>query len=65
MKRISFLMATGILASSPAFAEYNVAYEYQGETYTTQMPSHPNDRIKIKISVSPVSGASESSRYSY
>lgn len=44
---------------------YLVTYEYQGETYTTQMPSHPGDRIKVKISVTPVSGARKSSHYSY
>ena len=44
---------------------YHVVYKYQGETYTTKMPSHPGDRIKIKISVTPVIGASQPSRYSY
>ncbi len=33
---------------------YNVAYEYQGEVYHTQMQNPPGDRIRVRVMVQPV-----------
>jgi uncharacterized protein YcfJ len=33
---------------------YNVEYEYQGRTYSTVMPNHPGDRIRVRVSVTPM-----------
>ncbi len=44
---------------------YHVTYKYRGNTYTTEMPNHPGDRIKIKISVTPLIDFDEPAHYSY
>ncbi len=33
---------------------YAVTYEYRGRTYTSVMPDEPGDRIKVRVSVTPV-----------
>ncbi|MEZ5524604.1 MAG: glycine zipper 2TM domain-containing protein [Pseudomonadales bacterium] len=32
---------------------YRVSYKYHGNVYHTQMPHHPGDRIKVRVSVTP------------
>jgi len=34
---------------------YDVSYSYRGETYHTHMDKHPGKRIKVSVSVQPVS----------
>jgi len=34
---------------------YNVAYKYQGNVFHTQLDQHPGDKIKVKVTVDPVS----------
>jgi uncharacterized protein YcfJ len=33
---------------------YNVAYEWQGEVYTTRMSHDPGDQVRLRVTVSPV-----------
>jgi uncharacterized protein YcfJ len=33
---------------------YRVTYSYNGRTYTTQMPSDPGKRIRVRVSIDPV-----------
>lgn len=33
---------------------YKVRYKYRGKEYTTRMNHHPGDRIKVRVSVTPV-----------
>jgi len=33
---------------------YKVRYKYRGQEYTTRTQHHPGDRIKVKVSVTPV-----------
>ena len=33
---------------------YNVKYEYKGRTYSTVMPNDPGDRIRVRVSVTPM-----------
>ncbi|TDJ32781.1 MAG: glycine zipper 2TM domain-containing protein [Gammaproteobacteria bacterium] len=33
---------------------YNVAYEWQGEIYTTRMSHDPGDQVRLRVTVSPV-----------
>lgn len=33
---------------------YRVKYRYNGQVYRTRMDSHPGDRVKLKVSVTPV-----------
>lgn len=33
---------------------YRVSYKYHGNVYHTRMPHHPGDRIKVKVTVTPV-----------
>lgn len=39
---------------------YAVTYEYNGRSYTTVMSDEPGDRIKVRVSVVPVSGSTGS-----
>jgi len=34
---------------------YNVAYKYQGNVFHTKLNEHPGDKIKVKVTVDPVS----------
>jgi len=40
-------------------AGYNVTYEYRGQTYTSLMNSDPGNRVRLRVSVQPVDGASQ------
>ena len=44
---------------------YDVEYRYRGQRYTTQTAEHPGDRIKVRVSVSPVNYYSANTRYRY
>ncbi len=44
---------------------YDVQYKYRGNMYDTQTREHPGDRIKVKVSVTPVNYFSATKRYSY
>lgn len=33
---------------------YDVTYQYSGTRYTTHMPRHPGDRIKVAVDVRPI-----------
>ncbi len=44
---------------------YQVFYRYKGETYSTETRQHPGDRIKVKISVTPVYEDHEPASYRY
>jgi len=35
---------------------YHVSYKYHGNIYHTRMQSHPGDRIKVRVTVTPVKG---------
>lgn len=44
---------------------YHVLYRYRGEVYSTETEHHPGDRIKVRVSVTPVEGREHSRRYRY
>lgn len=44
---------------------YHVLYKYRGETYSTETRHHPGDRIRVRVSVTPVDDFREPSRYRY
>lgn len=37
------------------FAGYHVRYQYNGTVYATRMRSHPGERIRVRVRVTPVS----------
>ncbi len=45
----------------PGYAEkervdgYRVTYRYRGETYTTRMPYHPGNRVRVRVTEHPAS----------
>lgn len=44
---------------------YHVRYRYKGETYHTETRHHPGDRLKVKVSVTPVVDDRDLPRYRY
>ncbi len=44
---------------------YRVSYKYRGNIYQTRMRQHPGDRIKVRVSVTPVESYAKPGRHSY
>lgn len=44
---------------------YQVFYRYKGETYSTETRHHPGDRIKVRVSVTPVDEGRAPASYRY